>query len=83
METNISYYQRLLAMDQAEAAEIVEEQLKTHSQEQLFDEVLIPALGHARPRLRISGVVKSRSPMRRREMTRMRDGSPAMIVRGT
>jgi len=48
MESNISYYQRLLAMDQAEAAEIVEEHLKTHSQEQLFDEVLIPALSHAR-----------------------------------
>ena len=30
MESNISYYQRLLAMDQAEAAEIVEEHLKTH-----------------------------------------------------
>ena len=48
MESNMSYYQRLLAMDQAEAAEIVEEHLKTHSQEQLFDEVLIPALSHAR-----------------------------------
>ena len=48
MESNISYYQRLLAMDQAEAAEIVEEHLKTHSQEQLFDEVLIRALSHAR-----------------------------------
>jgi predicted PurR-regulated permease PerM len=48
MESNISYYQRLLAMDQAEAAEIVEEHLKTHPQEQLFDEVLIPALNYAR-----------------------------------
>ena len=48
MESDISYYQRLLAMDQAEAAEIVEEHLKTHSQEQLFDEVLIPALNYAR-----------------------------------
>jgi predicted PurR-regulated permease PerM len=48
MESNISYYQRLLAMDQAEAAEIVEEHLKTHPQEQLFDGVLIPALSHAR-----------------------------------
>jgi predicted PurR-regulated permease PerM len=48
MESNISYYQRLLAMDQAEAAEIVEEHLKTHSQEQLFDGVLMPALSHAR-----------------------------------
>jgi hypothetical protein len=48
MESNISYYQRLLAMDQAEAAEIVEEHLKTYPQEQLFDEVLIPALSYAR-----------------------------------
>ena len=48
MESTISYYQRLLAMDQAEAAEIVEEHLKTHRQEQLFDGVLIPALSHAR-----------------------------------
>src|SRR5262245_60871982 len=48
MESNVSYYQRLLAMDQAEAAEIVEEHLKTHPQEQLFYEVLIPALSHAR-----------------------------------
>jgi predicted PurR-regulated permease PerM len=48
MESNISYYQRLLAMDQAEAAEIVEEHLKTHPQEQLFDGVLIPALNYAR-----------------------------------
>ena len=48
MESNISYYQRLLAMDQAEAAEIVEEHLKTQPQEQLFDGVLIPALNYAR-----------------------------------
>jgi hypothetical protein len=48
MESNISYYQRLLAMDQAEAAEIVEEHLKTHPREQIFDDVLIPALNHAR-----------------------------------
>jgi predicted PurR-regulated permease PerM len=48
MESNMSYYQRLLAMDQAEAAEIVEEHLKTHPQEQIFDGVLIPALNYAR-----------------------------------
>jgi predicted PurR-regulated permease PerM len=48
MQSNISYYQRLLAMDQVEAAEIVEEHLKTHSREQLFDEVLVPALNYAR-----------------------------------
>jgi predicted PurR-regulated permease PerM len=48
MESNISYYQRLLAMDQAEASEIVEEYLKTQPQEQLFDGVLVPALNYAR-----------------------------------
>ena len=48
MESNISYYQRLLAMDQAEAAEIVEEHLKTQPREQIFDAVLIPALNYAR-----------------------------------
>ncbi len=48
MEANISYYQRLLAMDQAEASEIVEEHLKIHPQEQIFDAVLIPALSYAR-----------------------------------
>lgn len=48
MESNISYYQRLLAMDQAEAAEIVEEHLKIHPREQIFDAVLLPALKYAR-----------------------------------
>lgn len=48
LESNISYYQRLLAMDQAEAAEIVEEHCATHPQEQIFDAVLIPALNYAR-----------------------------------
>jgi predicted PurR-regulated permease PerM len=48
LESNISYYQRLLAMDQAEAAEIVDEHLKTHAPEEIFDAVLIPALNYAR-----------------------------------
>jgi predicted PurR-regulated permease PerM len=48
MESNMSYYQRLLAMDQAEAAEIVEEHLTSHSPEQIYDGVLIPALNYAR-----------------------------------
>jgi hypothetical protein len=46
MEASISYYQRLLAMDQDEAAEIVEEHLKSHSKEQIFDDLLIPALNY-------------------------------------
>jgi hypothetical protein len=48
MASNMSYYQRLLAMDQAEAAEIVEEHLTSHPTEQIYDEVLIPALSYAR-----------------------------------
>ena len=48
LESNISYYQRLLAMDQAEAAEIVEEHLKSHPAEQIYDDVLVPALNYVR-----------------------------------
>jgi predicted PurR-regulated permease PerM len=44
LQSNVSYYQRLLAGDQDEAEEIVEEYLKTHPVEQVYDDVLIPAL---------------------------------------
>ena len=40
-------YQRLLAEDQDEVAELVEEYLKDHSVANLFDEVLLPALSLA------------------------------------
>lgn len=68
MESDISYYQRLLAMDQAEAAEIVEDHLKTHPQEQLFDRVLIPALNYAR---------------RDRELGRLTEESEQFVLRAT
>jgi predicted PurR-regulated permease PerM len=48
IEPSINYYQRLLAMDQDEAAEIVEEHLKSLPREQIFDDLLIPALNHAK-----------------------------------
>ncbi len=41
------YYQRLLASDQTEAKEVLEDYLKTHSLEDLYDSVLIPALALA------------------------------------
>jgi hypothetical protein len=44
LETNISFYQRLLAHDQDEAEDIVEDYLQTHTQEALFDHVLVPSL---------------------------------------
>lgn len=48
MEPNISYYQRLLAMDQDEAAEIVDEHIKAHPADQIYDDVLLPALNYVR-----------------------------------
>jgi predicted PurR-regulated permease PerM len=42
-----SYYQRLLARDQAEAAEIIERYVKTQSAESVYDAILIPALNYA------------------------------------
>jgi CheY-like chemotaxis protein len=68
MELKISYYQRLLAMDQAEATEIIEEHLKTHPQEQIFDEVLIPALNYAQ---------------RDRELGRLTDDGEQFVFRAT
>ena len=47
MQASVTYYQRLLALDQDEAEAIVEEQLRTHPVEHLFDEVLVPALHYA------------------------------------
>ncbi|MDP9337280.1 MAG: AI-2E family transporter [Acidobacteriota bacterium] len=41
------YYQRLLATDQAEAKQVLEEYLKEHSLEELYDSVVVPALALA------------------------------------
>jgi predicted PurR-regulated permease PerM len=46
-ESSIIYYQRLLAMDADEAAEIVAEYAETNSMDQVYDEVMIPALSFA------------------------------------
>jgi len=48
MHTSVAYYKQLLAMDQDEAEGIVEEQLRTHPVEHVFDEVLVPALHYAK-----------------------------------
>jgi hypothetical protein len=44
----VRYYQRLLAHDDDEAADMVEEYLTDHPWESVFDEVLLPALALAR-----------------------------------
>ncbi len=48
LETSTSYYQRLIARDEDEAMEIVDEFLKTHALETVYDAVLVPALGAAK-----------------------------------
>ena len=47
-DDKIIFYQRLLAADKNEAVHIVAQYLKSHPQEQLYDEVLVPALNYAR-----------------------------------
>ena len=48
MRSSGAYYKLLAAQEQDEAEAIVEEQLKLHSAEQVFDEVFIPALHYAK-----------------------------------
>jgi predicted PurR-regulated permease PerM len=56
MQASVAYYKRLLALDQDEAESIVEEQLRTHPVEHVFDEVLIPALHYAKRDSRLGSV---------------------------
>ena len=44
----MGFYQRLLARDQDEAAEIAEDYLKTHTLGQTYDELIIPSLSYAK-----------------------------------
>jgi predicted PurR-regulated permease PerM len=48
MTPDVSFYQRLLAVDQDEAAELVEEYFKTHERDRVYDDVLIPALNYVK-----------------------------------
>jgi predicted PurR-regulated permease PerM len=48
MDSEISYYQRLLASDQDEASEIVEKYHRSHAPELVYDEMLLPALYQAK-----------------------------------
>jgi len=47
LEPPVRVYQRLIALDQEEAADLVQQYLKTASLEQLYDQVMIPALAMA------------------------------------
>jgi predicted PurR-regulated permease PerM len=48
LDTGVRFYQRLLANDQDEAAELVEDYLQTHRLECVCDDVLLPALATAK-----------------------------------
>jgi predicted PurR-regulated permease PerM len=48
MKPHVSYYQRLLAMDRDEAAELVKEHLKENPAERMYDDMLVPALNYAK-----------------------------------
>jgi predicted PurR-regulated permease PerM len=54
LESDVSYYQRLLAGDYAEAAELIEQHVKDGSAETIYDAILVPALNYAE-RDRIEG----------------------------
>src|SRR5262249_26436142 len=44
LEDHVRYYQRLLAHDQDEAAELLEQYLEEHPSEEVYDHLLLPAL---------------------------------------
>jgi predicted PurR-regulated permease PerM len=48
LSTDVTFYQRLVARDLDEAADLVEEYLGDHSPEAVYEEVLLPALLHAK-----------------------------------
>ena len=48
LSVDVSYYQRLLAEDAVEGTEILDAYLVDHSLEQVYDDVLVPALGRAK-----------------------------------
>lgn len=47
LDSHLSYYQRLLAGDQAEATEIVEQYVKGEAPETVYDAIVVPALNFA------------------------------------
>jgi hypothetical protein len=68
LDPKISYYQRLLARDQDEAAQLVQEQAKVLSSEHVYDELLIPTLTYVK---------------RDRENNNLDDGDVSFILAAT
>jgi predicted PurR-regulated permease PerM len=68
LSLDVSYYQRMLARDQDEATALVLARVKATSAEQLYDEVLVPALNYAK---------------RDRERENLTEADEQFILRGT
>jgi predicted PurR-regulated permease PerM len=58
METKVSLYQRLLAMDMDEATDILRRYLRKHTREEAYDEMLLPALSYAKKDLRENNITE-------------------------
>jgi hypothetical protein len=58
MHASAAYYERLVAGDPDEAEAIVEEQLRTHPVEHVFDEVLVPALQYVKRDSRLGSLTE-------------------------
>src|SRR5262249_51183144 len=48
LDAEVAFYQRLLAHDEAEASELIDDNLKDHATEELLDQLVVPALARAR-----------------------------------
>ena len=86
-----NYYQRLLARDQSEAADLVERHIKSHPPPSVFDALLLPALNYAE-RDRLEGRLSLREESAVSDSTReliadaaawIRELAPAVQPSGT
>ena len=69
LSPDVSYYQRLLARDQSEAAEIVQRHLASQPMETVYDALMLPALNYAE-RDRIEGRLSEEDEQTVTEQTR-------------
>ena len=78
---DVKYYQRLLARDESEAADIIEEHVKSGAPGSPFDALLLPALNYAE-RDRLEGRLSAEEETAVVELTRDLIDDAAALVRG-
>ena len=79
LETNVRYYQRILARDAAEAADILEAHASEHGSLSVFDGLMLPALTSAE-RDRMDGRLSSEEEAAVIEMTRELLDDAALLI---